>query len=39
MIAFRADNMGRYQVPVVYVWHDEITVGEIVVAEESVPAA
>ena len=39
MIEFRAANMGRYQVPVVYVWHDELTVGEIVKAHEPVPAA
>ncbi|HWC87892.1 MAG TPA: hypothetical protein VG388_15270 [Solirubrobacteraceae bacterium] len=39
MIRFRAENSGRYQVPVVYVWHDEITAGEIVTADEHVPAA
>jgi hypothetical protein len=36
MIEFRAANSGRYQVPIVYVWHDELTVGEIV--PEPVPA-
>ena len=39
MIAFRADNAGRYQVPIVYVWSDELTVGAIVTAGEQVPAA
>jgi hypothetical protein len=39
MIDFRATNMGRYQVPIVYVWHDELTVGGIVPAAEPVTAA
>ncbi|HEY5319000.1 MAG TPA: hypothetical protein VIJ20_13515, partial [Solirubrobacteraceae bacterium] len=30
MTEFRAANSGHYQIPVVYVWHDELTVGEIV---------
>ncbi|HWF35696.1 MAG TPA: hypothetical protein VG295_09985 [Solirubrobacteraceae bacterium] len=34
MIEFRADNSGRFQVPIVYVWHDELTAGEIVIADE-----
>ena len=38
MTEFRAANSGHYQIPVVYVWHDELTVGEIVTADESVPA-
>ena len=29
MIEFRARYMGRYQVPIVYVWHDEIAAGEL----------
>jgi hypothetical protein len=39
MIGFRADHAGRYQIPVVYVWHDELTVGEIVTEEQPVSAA
>ncbi|MEA2196672.1 MAG: hypothetical protein QOJ25_723 [Solirubrobacteraceae bacterium] len=39
MIRFRADNSGHFQVPIVYVWHDEITVGELETADEPVPAA
>lgn len=38
MIEFRADNSGRFQIPVVYVWQDELTVGEIVTAAEPVSA-
>jgi hypothetical protein len=42
MIEFRARNMGHYQVPVNYVWHDEVVAGalgpEVGVAEpESEP--
>jgi hypothetical protein len=29
MIEFRARNSGRYQIPVTYVWHDEIAAGEL----------
>ncbi len=29
MIEFRARNMGKYQVPVVYVWHDELAAGAL----------
>jgi hypothetical protein len=29
MIEFRARNLGRYQVPIVYVWHDELAAGEL----------
>jgi hypothetical protein len=29
VIEFRARWMGKYQVPVVYVWHDEIAAGEL----------
>ena len=29
MIAFRAEWMGKYQVPVLYVWHEELVVDEI----------
>jgi hypothetical protein len=39
MIEFRATKSGHFQIPVVYVWHDELTVGEIVSANEPVPAA
>jgi hypothetical protein len=38
MIAFRADQAGRYQIPIVYVWHEEMTVGAIVAAEEPASA-
>jgi hypothetical protein len=39
LIEFRAAHAGRYQIPAVYVWHDELTVGEIVPAEELLPVA
>jgi hypothetical protein len=39
MIEFRASHSRRYQIPVVYVWHDELTVGELVTAEQPVSAA
>jgi hypothetical protein len=29
MIEFRARNIGHYQVPVVYVWHDELVSGAL----------
>jgi hypothetical protein len=29
MVAFRADFSGKYQVPVLYVWHDELVVDVI----------
>ena len=29
MIEFRARNMNRYQVPIAYVWHDEIAAGAL----------
>jgi hypothetical protein len=29
VIEFRARFMGKYQVPVVYVWHEEIAAGEL----------
>ena len=29
MIEFRARNSGRYQIPIVYIWHDEIAAGEL----------
>jgi hypothetical protein len=39
MIEFRAANSGRFQIPIVYVWHDEIVVGEIVTADEHASVA
>jgi hypothetical protein len=39
MIEFRAYQSGKYQIPIVYVWHDELTVGEIVLADETVASA
>jgi hypothetical protein len=44
MVAFRRRNMGHYQVPITYVWHDEViagTMGPAVATEpepEPVPA-
>ena len=29
LIEFRARNMGKYQIPVIYVWYEEITTGEL----------
>jgi hypothetical protein len=29
MIAFRRRNMGRYQIPISYIWHDELAAGEL----------
>ncbi len=29
MIEFRRRNMGRYQIPVTYIWHDELAAGEL----------
>ncbi len=29
MIEFRARNAGHYQIPITYVWHDEIVSGEL----------
>jgi hypothetical protein len=37
VIEFRASHSGLYQIPVVYVWHDELTAGALVSAEEPVP--
>ena len=37
MVAFRAEWMSKYQVPVLYVWHDELVVDEIEPAQA--PAA
>jgi len=39
VIEFRAANSGRYQIPIVYVWHDELAVGEIVPVEQPIPVA
>ena len=39
MVAFRADWSGKYQVPVLYVWHDELVADEIVAASAETPAA
>jgi hypothetical protein len=33
MVAFRARCSGRYQVPVLYVWHDEVAKDVVTVAE------
>ena len=29
MIEFRARHVGKFQIPVVYVWHDELVAGEL----------
>jgi hypothetical protein len=29
MIEFRARNSGRYQIPITYVWHEELTAGAL----------
>ena len=29
MVAFRRRNMGHYQIPISYIWHDEIAVGAL----------
>jgi hypothetical protein len=29
MIEFRARNSGRYQIPITYVWHDELAAGAL----------
>ncbi len=29
MIEFRARNMGHYQIPITYVWHDELAAGAL----------
>ncbi|HZO78457.1 MAG TPA: hypothetical protein VFB39_10465 [Solirubrobacteraceae bacterium] len=43
MIEFRARNTGRYQIPIVYFWHDEIASGElgpeVPMAPEAEPSA
>ena len=39
MIDFRADHSGQFQIPVVYVWHDELTVGALAPEHQPVPAA
>ena len=40
MIEFRRRNSGRFQIPVVYVWHDELSAGELgpQVQPEALPA-
>jgi hypothetical protein len=41
MIEFRRRNMGRYQIPISYIWHDEIAAGalgpEVPLAPEPTP--
>jgi len=39
MSAFRARTSGWYQVPVLYVWHDEVAAGEAAPEEAPVAAA
>lgn len=29
MIAFRRRNMGQYQIPITYIWHDELVAGAL----------
>ena len=39
MVDFRANWMGRYQIPVLYVWHEEIAQDVIVPAQPAVAPA
>ncbi|HKG02562.1 MAG TPA: hypothetical protein VKB03_05230 [Conexibacter sp.] len=39
MVAFRAEWTGKYQVPVIYVWHDELVADEIVPTSAEAPVA
>ena len=39
MTAFRANHGGQYQVPVLYVWHDELAVDAIAPAEPTAAPA
>jgi hypothetical protein len=39
LIGFRSEWMGKYQAPVLYVWHDEIALDVIVDAPAAAPAA
>jgi hypothetical protein len=38
LIDFRIRNSGQFQIPIVYVWHDELTSGALVVESEADPA-
>jgi len=35
MIEFRARNSGHYQIPITYIWHDELAAGELGPSVES----
>jgi hypothetical protein len=35
MIEFRVRNLGHFQIPIVYVWHDELVDGALVVEAEA----
>jgi hypothetical protein len=37
LIDFRTRNVGHFQIPVVYVWHDELTSGALVPESEVEP--
>ena len=39
MVAFRGEWMGKYQVPVMYVWHEELVADEILPAPAETPVA
>ncbi len=39
MVAFRAEYSGKFQIPVLYVWHDELVADEIVPVADTAPAA
>lgn len=39
MVAFRAEYSGKYQIPVLYVWHDEIAADVIAPVAAETPAA
>jgi hypothetical protein len=37
MIDFRTRNLGHFQIPIVYVWHDELAAGSLVLEAEAQP--
>jgi hypothetical protein len=37
MIEFRSRNLGHFQVPIVYVWHEELVDGALVLEPEAEP--
>ena len=37
MLEFRRRNTGHYQIPIVYVWHDELAAGELGPGVQEIP--